>query len=397
MLFEGIFKMARTVRLKKNLQRVLAQGHPWVFRDALAGKLPEPGQVVTVVDADGRFVARGLAEAGPIGLRVFTARDEPVDEGLIARRVEAAADLRRRVVPPETDAFRLVHGEGDRLPGVVCDVYGEHAVLRFDGLAAAAWKEPVVAALDPVLENLGVETLLLRTGQRGSPKVEALKGQRPGEPVRILEHGMRLPVDLLSGQKTGLFLDHRESRHRVRGLAAGRSALNLFGYTGGFSIAAGLGGATDVITVDSAKPACQLAEQGWAANGLSADGHQALATKVQPFLEQAAKDGRRWDLIVADPPSYAPSQKKLRAALDAYRALHRACLDRLAPGGLYLAASCSSHVDRAAFEKTLLWAAEKAGRVLQILERWGAPADHPRLAAFPEGDYLKVVLVRLVD
>lgn len=396
-LVEGFCKMAQTVRLKKNLQRVLAQGHPWVFRDALAGPLPDPGRVVTVLDPDGEFVARGLAEAGPIGLRVFTTLDEPLDDGLFARRIQSAADLRRRVVPPETTAFRLVHGEGDRLPGVVCDVYGEHAVLRFDGQAAAARQGPIVAALMPVLEELGVANLLLRSGQRGSPKVEALFGQRPEAPVEILEHGMRLPVDLLSGQKTGLFLDHRASRHRVGGLSAGRSVLNLFGYTGGFSIAAGLGRATGVITVDSAKPACLLAEQGWAANGLSADLHQAEATRVQPYLEQAARDGRRWDLIVADPPSYAPSAKKLRAALDAYRALHRACLDRLAPGGLYLAASCSSHVDRAAFEKTLLWAAEKTGRVLQILERWGAPADHPRLAAFPEGDYLKVVLTRLVD
>jgi 23S rRNA (cytosine1962-C5)-methyltransferase len=173
--------------------------------------------------------------------------------------------------------------------------------------------------------------------------------------------------------------------------------LNLFGYTGGFSVAAGLGGAQNVDTVDRSAWAIELAAKAWKGNSLKAEAHQGHAEPVQPFLEAAARQALDWDLVISDPPSFAPSQKKLSAALDAYRALHRAALGRTTPGGLLLAASCSSHVRQEAFEKTLLDAARGSGRVLQVLERWGAPPDHPRLAAFPEGDYLKVVLARLVD
>jgi 23S rRNA (cytosine1962-C5)-methyltransferase len=389
--------MAHRVRLKKRLERTLAQGHPWLFRNALAGELPAPGRVVDVVADGGRLLARGLAEAGPIGVRVWTTRDEPLDGALIARRVRHAAALRRRVLPPATDAFRLLHGEGDRLPGVVCDVYGRWAVLRLDGRAAAAWRDALLAALQPVLAELGVTGLLQRAGRRGAPASETLLGEPPDGVIEVREHGMRLPVDLERGQKTGLFLDHRETRRRAGGLARGCRVLNLFGYTGGFSIAAGLGGARAVDTVDSAAPACALAERGWAANGLDPQAHCVHPVDVRDFLRRAEAEDRRWELIVADPPSYAPSQKKVPAALDAYRALHRACIERLAPGGLYLAASCSSHVRRPAFEGTLQAAAAALGRGLQVLERSGAPADHPRLAAFPEGDYLKVVLARLLD
>jgi 23S rRNA (cytosine1962-C5)-methyltransferase len=383
------------LKLKKRLERVLREGHPWIFRDALAGRLPAPGRVVTVVDARGRFVVRGLSEAGPIGLRVFTTRDEPVDAGLFARRIRAAADLRRRVVPPGTTAFRLLHGEGDRLPGVVCDVYACYAVLRFDGQAARRWQPAIVEALAPVLSGYGVQSLLLRTGRGESRRVEALTGEPPGAPVEVREHGMCLRVDLLRGQKTGLFLDHRESRLKVRSLAADLLVLNLYGYTGGFSVAAGLGGAAEVDTVDVAAPALRLADLSWSENGLDPARHRSHAATVQDFLAAAGDRGGRYDLIVADPPSFAPSEGKVRGALRAYEALHRGALDRLAPGGLYLAASCSSHVRRDPFERTVLDAARKAGRALQILDRWGAPADHPRLAAFPEGDYLKVLLARV--
>jgi len=389
--------MTATVTLRKRLERVLRQGHPWIFRDALAGELPEPGAVVTVLDDRGGLLVRGLAEAGPIGVRVFTTRDEPVDAGLFVERIRSAAGLRARVVPPETTAYRLVHGEGDRLPGVVCDVYGEHAVLQFDGQAAQKWQDVIVEALGTVLDDLGVAHLLQRSGGRGERRVEVLRGRRPTSAVEVLECGMRLRADLVQGQKTGLFLDHRESRRRLRGFARGLGVLNLYGYTGGFSIAAGLGGAASVDTVDSAAPALELAVQGFADNGLSAVPHRIHATKVQPFLEAAARRDERWELIVADPPSFAPSEKKVQGALDAYRALHGAALGRLEPGGLYLAASCSSHVRREAFEKTVISGARKAGRVVQVLERWGAPADHPRLLAFPEGDYLCVLLARLVD
>lgn len=395
--------MAETLRLTltKPLERTLASGHPWIYRDAVDARSLEaidavaPGATVTVCGRKGRFLARGFSDAGPIAVRVVTNRDEPLGPHLWARRVARAAELRGAVVPPQTTAYRLVHGEGDRLPGCVADVYGALAVLRLYGSGVLAHAGALEAALWPRLEALGVDTLLLRTGGRHEVTVRALRGVAPDAPRAVLEHGMTLLVDPVHGQKTGLFLDHRESRRRVRALSRDRRVLNLYAYTGGFSVAAGLGGAAHVTSVDVAPAAMTLAEATWAANGLPADAHRAVSMDVPAFL--AAERERRYDLIVADPPSFAPSADAVDAALESYRRLHAACLRALVPGGLYLAASCSSHVSAAAFDETLCDGARRAGRVTQILERHGAPADHPRLSGFPEGDYLKVALTRLID
>jgi 23S rRNA (cytosine1962-C5)-methyltransferase len=378
--------------LRRPLERVVAHGHPWIYRDALEPFTARPGAVVTVLDRRGRFLARGLAEAGPIAVRVFTLRDEPLDRGLISRRVEEALELRDRIAPPGTDALRLVHGEGDRLPGIVCDRYGRVAVLRFDGEAAGAWQRELTEALEEPLRRRGVDTLLLRVGRGAHKRVEALRGTIPEMPLEVHEHGMILLADLLHGQKTGLFLDHRESRLAVRNLARGARVLNLYGYTGGFSSAAGLGGARHVVTVDSAAPALELAVEGWRRNGLDPAAHRAETADVEAYL--AAPAAERFDLIVADPPSFAPSEESVARALKAYRRVHEGVLGRLEPGGLYLAASCSSHVDRAAFEETMREAAHARRRPLQVCGRWGAGADHPVPLGFPEGDYLKVVLAR---
>lgn len=384
----------RTVTLRKPLARALAEGHPWVFRDALADASAfEAGDIATIVDARGDFVARGIADDGPIGVRVWTLHDEPVDGALLARRFAAAAALRDRVVPPETDCYRLLHGEGDRTPGVVCDVYGSCATVQLDGAGATACCDDVLDALDAVLPARGVTTVLVRTGKRGERQVELARGPEPDDVISVRERGMTLFCDLLSGQKTGLFLDHRESRHRIRGLSRGARVLNLYGYTGGFSAAAALGGARHVVTVDVARGAIALAERTVRENAPRVP-HDAIASDVPAYLEQAAADGETFDIVIADPPSFAPSERALPAARKSYTALHEACLRVLAPGGLYLAASCSSHVDRDDFDATLRDAARRSDVMLQVLDRWGAPPDHPRLMGFPEGDYLKCVLVR---
>jgi len=208
---------------------------------------------------------------------------------------------------------------------------------------------------------------------------------------------MKLEVDLVQGQKTGLFLDHRESRARVRALASGRRVLNLYGYTGGFSVAAGLGGAARATTVDVADGAIRAAERNWAHNGLDAARHTGETSDALEWLTTHARGHERFDVVIADPPSFAPSEAAVEGALASYVELHHRALALVAPGGLYLAASCSSHVDRAAFEQTLRVGAERSRRVLQVLDRWGAPADHPTLVAFPEGDYLKCALLRALD
>lgn len=382
--------------LAKPLERAVSAGHPWIYRDALRGTFASHGAVATVLDRKGRFLARGVIDQGPIGVRVWTTADEPVDAALVARRVTQAAALRDRVVPADTNAYRLLHGEGDRLPGVVCDVYGAHAVLRFDGAGAPALRALVVDALLPTLRARGVTALLEKGARADGAEVTAIAGALPDAPVRVLEHGMTLVADLVRGQKTGLFLDHRESRRAVRALAKGARVLNLYGYTGGFSVAAGLGGATHVETVDIAAPAIAMAELTWRANELDPARHVATALDAPARLDALAKERARFDVIVADPPSFAPKKDALESALASYEKLHAACLALTVDGGYYLAASCSSHVRRSAFDDTLRDGARKARRVIQILGTWGAPADHPRLAAFPEGDYLKITLARVV-
>lgn len=381
-----------TVALRKDISRSLRAGHPWVYRDALERFEAAPGTVVTVRDPRRKLVGRGVAERGPIAVRLWTTNDEPIDAGFIRRRIRDAIALRRRLAPPATTALRLLHGEGDRLGGAVCDAYESVGVLRLDGAASERWLDPIAEAL---VEEGRLEALLVKRGRRGDTSVEVLRGEVPDAPIEVEEHGMRLLVDVHRGQKTGLFLDHRESRRWVRQAAEGMRVLNLYGYTGGFSIAAGLGGARAVQTVDVADAALDFARRSWTQNGLPPNQHETFTEDVPKFLEKARAKKETWDLIVSDPPSFAPKKEARSSALRAYRALHRSCLRMISDGGLYLAASCSSQIDREAFERTIGDAAEKANVVLQVIGRWGAAPDHPRLLAFPEGDYLKVVACRV--
>ena len=386
----------------------MLSGHPWIYRDAI-DPLPPAGTAVAIFGRDGkRYLGRGMTDEGPIGVRMWTTRDEAIDGALIRARVAAATELRRGLLPADTNAYRLIHGEGDRMPGVVCDVYGSHAVVVFDGHGGAALAELVFEALGEVLADLGVTTLLRRSradGGAAGPAVDLVFGESPAEPVVVREHGMVLPIDLGQGQKTGFFVDHRESRYRLRSLSHGRTVLNLYGYTGAFSIAAGLGGADEVLTVDLAAGALELAARGWTLNGLDENRHRTLRADVTAvlndpkLLEQTNEGGTipaRFDIVIADPPNFAPRSSAVESAERGYRTLHASALSRVRDGGFYLAASCSTHVDRARFEATLRDGAQMARRSVQVLEQWGAPFDHPRLVAFPEGDYLKVFLCRVL-
>lgn len=382
----------RAVRLRKPLERTIAHGHAWIYADALEPHGHQPGDEVRVLDRRGRFLARGWAEEGAIGVRVLSRRDEPADETLIRRRVDEAFSLRERVVPPETDAYRLLHGEGDGLPGMVLDRYGPRAVLKLDGSAAHRWRKALVLALSERLPGVAVDHLLWRKGRGPDKTTEALMGAVPPGDETVHERGMKLLVNLTDGQKTGMFLDHRDSRFRVRGLSKGLDVLNLYAYTGGFSVSAGMGGAKSVTTVDIAPGATALAAASFETNGLDPARHRVVTEDVPTFLKA---DDRRYGLIVADPPSFAPNQSAKPNALKAYQKLHEACLRKVERGGLYLAASCSSHVHRADFEATIDQAAHNAKRPVAVLGRWGAGADHPVPLGFPEWDYLTCTLLRV--
>lgn len=391
----------QTLHLEKRIGGAIRGGHPWVYRDALEfrDRDVEPGQEVRVAEADGTFVGRGFTYEGPIALRVFSTFDEDLDRRFFTRRFLSAFELRARLSLGDTTAIRLCNGEGDRLPGVVIDQYTDSSlgkswlVVRFDGESAARLSELVLDALLPRLSEMKITGVLFRIGRTGK-RPECVWGEAPPAEITIKEHGMSLVANLFDGQKTGLFLDHRDSRLMVRGLSRDARVLNLYAYTGGFSVAAGLGGAKQVTSVDVAPEAIALAEKSWAQNGLDEKTHEGIAMDVRDFW----RDERApFDLIVSDPPSFAPNEDAVESALDAYTKLHRACLENLVAGGFFVAASCSSHVRGDMFDGTIERAARQSGRVLQVLDRSGAPADHPRLMAFPEGDYLDTVLCRVIS
>ena len=378
-------------RVTKPLRETIAAGHPWVYDRALE----EPrglaaGEVTTLIDDRGP-IATALADpTSPIRARILDLDPDAICDGTwAAKRAEAAAARRARdPLLVGCTGRRLIHGEGDACPGLVIDQYMDTAVVVFDGAAAAAfWRpriEDVLAGLARGGAELGHVWLRGERGDRAS--AEALRGDPPAEIV-IAEDEARFGVDVRAGQKTGFFLDQRDNRRTVRRHAAGQTVLNLFSYTGGFSLHAALGGATRVTSVDIAAPAIAALERNITTSGLAADAHECVALDAFEFLTRARAQGRRWDLVIVDPPSFAPSERAKPAALRAYERLASAALAVVEPGGRFAFASCSSHVAEADLLVALPSAA--GGADLRLRLAAGAGSDHPVLAAFPEGRYLK--------
>ena len=383
------------VILRRNLVRSLHEGHPWLFREALEIPPGLPaGAVVDVVQRDGRFVARGLLDPGsPLAVRVYSLLpEEPLDEELVARRLAGALAARRGLLQPDrTTAYRWCNGEGDFLPGVVLDRYGPLVVLRLDGEAVRSLRPAIGQAVRLLGAPDGVQALVERA-RHG--QAELLWGEAPAGPVEVLEHGHRFAVDVLAGQKTGFFLDQRENRRLVGELARGLSVANLFAYTGGFSVYAARGGARRVETVDLARPAIGAARENFRRNGLPVDAHGFFAEDAFAWLDRTVAARTRYDLVIVDPPSFAPSAEALPRALAAYTDLFTRALAVVAPGGLLAAASCSSHVDERAFLGVLKEAGRRVRRPLRLLGLSGQPADHPVPPGFPEGRYLKFAVLR---
>lgn len=375
----------------------IARGHPWVWRDSVGRGLDRlrAGDEVQVLAPDGSPLGRGLAEPeSPIAVRMWTSGTRPIDAALWRERAERAARLRAFLfADARTNAYRVVHGEGDCMPGVVIDRYGPVAVLRIDGATVSSRLGALTDAFWPTLDSWGVRTLVHRRGPRAAAsRVELLRGPPADEPLLVREHGVPFVVDVAHGQKTGAFLDQRDNRRRVGALARGRRVLNLFSYTGGFSLHAALGGATHVTSVDVAAAAHATAQASFRAAAVDPAVHAFVTADVRAFLDHARERGQTWDLVVSDPPSFAPNERSVRRALAAYRALHGACVAVLSEGGLLCAASCSSHVDASSFLGTLD-AGALGGRQLELLELRGAGPDHPSLPAFPEGRYLKFAVL----
>lgn len=393
-----------TVQLTKPLRDRIRAGHPWIYDRALAAMPRDvaPGDVLTVADAEGEVALAFADPESPIRARILAPPGTRLDAAWVRDRAEAAAA--RRIRDPllaGCTGRRLVHGEADACPGLVVDLYATTAVVVFDGPAAAVFWRPRLADVLAGLDRGGTEIAhaWLRGERRrtagASSAGEAVRGDPPGELV-ITEDEARFAVDVRAGQKTGFFLDQRDNRRTIRRHAAGQTVLNLFAYTGGFSLHAALGGATRVTSVDIAPPAIAGIERNLALSGLPAEAHERVATDAFDFLARAARQHRRWDLVIVDPPSFAPSERARPAALAAYRKLAAAALAVTEPAGRFALASCSSHVTEADLLDLIAGLAPGTPDTpLRLRAAAGAASDHPVLPAFPEGRYLKFLLFDL--
>jgi len=379
--------------LKPGREKSLLRRHPWVFSGAigrLAGK-PEAGSTVAVRSADGAFLAwAAYSPISQIRARVWSWDEQAlIDDAFLRARV-AAAIARRARLAGATDAVRLVHAEADGLPGVVCDRYADVVVFQFASAGADHWREPIV---DAVLEATGCVVAYERSdldvrGLEGlPPRSGPIRGALAEPTVTITERGVRYRVDVAHGQKTGFYLDQRANRDRVRTLAAGRDVLDCFCYTGGFTLSAFAGGAHSALSIDSSAAALELARENARLNGLGKA--EWLEVDVFAALRKLRDEGRAFDLIVLDPPKFAPTAAHAQRAARAYKDINLLALKLLRPAGLLATFSCSGGVSPELFQKIVAGAAADAGADVRVVERRQADDDHPVTLAFPEGEYLK--------
>jgi 23S rRNA (cytosine1962-C5)-methyltransferase len=391
---EGKDSSARAL-LRKGRARPLWFGHPWVYGNAVE-KLEgaaDPGDVVSVADSDGRFIGRGIWNPrSQIPLRLLTRKDEPIDQAFLRGRLAAALARRQRLQIPSatTTAYRLVNSEGDDLPGLVIDVFGKTAAVQVTTLGLALRRPAIFEALR---ETLAPEAIYEVAAQsyadvEGFVTQSRLVSGNSAARAACLEDGIALEVELLVGQKTGMFIDQRPARMRVGQLAAGARVLDCYSYAGGFALQAARGGAREVTAVDSSARAVTRIEAHAASNRLTVN---AVEADTFRFLETATP--RAYDLVIIDPPKFARARKDLEAARKGYERLNALAFGAAAAGALVVTCSCSQNVSAEDFERIVAAGAKQAGRTVRVLEQLGPGADHPLPLGFSEGQYLKVLLV----
>jgi 23S rRNA (cytosine1962-C5)-methyltransferase len=385
------------VLLKPGREKAIRNRHPWIFSGAVArikGHVEE-GEVVTVRNHQGLFLARGyLNRRSQIVVRLLSwDEDEPIDATFWARRIAAAVARRQAWADdPETNAYRLIHAEADRVPGLIVDRYGDFLVVQCLTLGIDVRRQEIVHALREATAAAGLyerSDVEVRAQEGLSPSVGVLHGAAPPPDYEVIEHGHRFLVDLAGGQKTGFYLDQRENRRALARYAPGRETLDAFAYSGGFSVYAARAGAGPITLLDVSAEALALAERNLARNGLQRDVDSLQRGDVFEMLRLYRDQGRSFDLIVLDPPKFAPTRRHVQRASRAYKDINLLALKLLRPGGILFTFSCSGGVDGSLFQKIVFGAALDASREVQILERLSQGADHPVLLSFPESAYLK--------
>ncbi len=384
----------KKIFLKPGKEESLKRFHPWVFSGAIArieGECEE-GEIVDIYSSKKEFIACGHFQVGSIAVRVLTFNQEVIDHSFWKRRLEVAYDLRKALgvaENPINNTYRLVHGEGDNLPGLVIDIYGKTAVMQAHSVGMHENRMDIVEALSEVMDGI-VENIYYKSETTLPFKAEL--GQENGfikggssENV-AMEYGLKFHVDWLKGQKTGFFVDQRENRHLLEHFAKGRSVLNMFCYTGGFSFYAMRGGAKLVHSVDSSAKAIDLTNQNVELNFPGDPRHKAFSEDAFKYLDQM---GDQYDLIILDPPAFAKHKDALRNALRGYTKLNAKAFEKIKPGGILFTFSCSQVVSKENFRNAIFTAAALSGRSVKILHQLTQPGDHPVNIYHPEGEYLK--------
>ena len=389
------------IHLKRGREKSVKRRHPWIFSGAIervAGK-PAPGDSVEVRDGSGKPLAiAAFSPKSQIRARVWSFdASEDIDASFFRSRVARALALRAGLdAARHSNAQRLVHGESDGLPGLVVDRYADVLVAQFLAAGVERWRD---ALLDCLMELSGCEAIYERSDadvrklEGLLPRAGFARGNRNATRCPIAEYGLNFRVDVEQGQKTGFFLDQRENRQRIRALAAGREVLDAFSYTGGFAIAALAGGARRVTAVESSAAALEVARENLSANPLDASRVELMQADVFSKLRELRDRNARFDLVILDPPKFAPTAAQARNAARAYKDINLLAFKLLAPGGLLATFSCSGGIPAQLFQSIVAGAALDAGAEAKILERFSAAADHPVALEFPEGDYLKGLLL----
>lgn len=385
----------KRVYLKSGKEESLKRFHPWIFSGAIARveNEPEEGEVVDVYTSEKEFIACGHFQIGSIAVRVLSFVQEPVDRAFWVRKLSCARKVREAlglIGNPQTNTYRLVHGEGDNLPGLIVDIYGKTAVMQAHSAGMHLDRMEIAAALSEVMDDT-VQNIYYKSETTLPFKADLLATEngfiRGGSVDNVaMENGLKFHVDWLKGQKTGFFVDQRENRRLLERYAAGRNVLNMFCYTGGFSFYAMRGGARLVHSVDSSSKAIDLTNENVQLNFSGDVRHQAFAEDAFKYLDRM---GEQYDLIILDPPAFAKHRDALRNALRGYTKLNAKAFEKIRPGGILFTFSCSQVVTKDNFRNAVFTAAAQAGRSVRILHQLTQPGDHPVNIYHPEGEYLK--------
>lgn len=395
-----MYMAQKTIRLKPGKEESVIRRHPWIFSGAIAS-LPsglQEGELVTVTDSKGTVLGTGHYQIGSIAVRMLEFDNDSLPDDFFSRRLRSAYNLRRELglMRRDNDCYRLVHGEGDFLPGLVIDIYGDTAVMQAHSPGMHFARGEVAEALtlipDARIRNVYYksDTTLPFKADLG-PENGYLIGQYDGNIAT--ENGLQFNIDWLKGQKTGFFVDQRENRSLLEKFARGRRVLNMFCYTGGFSVYAMRGGAVSVDSVDSSAKAVALTDANIALNFPDDQRHRSYTEDAFKFLNDMEKD--KYDLIILDPPAFAKHRGAIKNGLIGYRRLNTRAFEKIKPGGILFTFSCSQAITREMFRLAVFSASVKAGRRVRILHQLSQPADHPVDIAHPEGEYLKGLVLEV--